>query len=154
MTTTDDLIRELERTREETLKYFSLGDADLARTYAPGKWTVRHLLNHLTDAEIVLAERLRRAISEPGHVIWYFDEGAWASALDYPTRSLELAKGSFAALRATMIELASRHYERDGAREFVHSTAGLRTVKEEFDKVASHTEHHLEQIRRALAGLP
>ena len=150
MTATNDLIRELERTRDEALEYFALVEADLARTYAPGKWSVRHLLHHLTDAEIVLAERLRRAISEPGHVIWYFDEGAWASSLDYPTRSLELAKGSFAALRATMVELASRHYERDGAREFVHSKAGLRTVKEEFDKVASHTAHHLGQIRQAL----
>jgi hypothetical protein len=60
MTPTDELIRELERTRDETLRYFSLGDADLARTYAPGKWSVRHLLNHLTDSEIVLAERVRR----------------------------------------------------------------------------------------------
>ena len=71
MTPTEDLIRELERTRDESLKYFSLSDADLARAYAPGKWSVRHLLNHLTDSEIVLSERLRRAISEPGTVIWF-----------------------------------------------------------------------------------
>jgi hypothetical protein len=152
MTTTDSLIRELERTRDEVAGYFSLGDADLARTYAPGKWSVRYLLHHLTDSETVLAERLRRAISEPGVVILYYNEKLWADALDYSSRSLELAKPVFQSLRGTMIELARRHYERDGAREFVHSTAGLRTVKEEFDKVASHTEHHLAQIRQALAS--
>jgi hypothetical protein len=53
-----------------------------------------------------------------------------------------------------MIDLARRHYERDGTKEFVHSKSGLRTVKEEFDKVASHTEHHLGQIRKALEGPP
>jgi hypothetical protein len=110
------------------------------------------LLNHLTDSEIVLAERLRRAISEPGTVIWYYDQDAWARGLDYPTRPLESCKPVFGALRGAMIELAQRHYERDGAREFVHSKSGLRTVKEEIDKVASHTEHHLAQIRQALAG--
>jgi DinB superfamily len=151
MNSADALIHELERTRDEVVGYFSLGDADLERTYAPGKWSVRYLLHHLTDAETVLAERLRRAVSEPGRVIWYFDENAWADALDYSSRSLELSKPVFEALRATMIELARRHYERDGAREFVHSKAGLRTIKEEFDKVASHTEHHLSQIRQAQA---
>jgi hypothetical protein len=28
---------------------------------------------------------------------------------------------------------------------------GVRTLKDELDKVASHNEHHLEQIRAALA---
>jgi len=34
------LIRELERTRDETLKCFSLDHRDLVRTYAPGKWSL------------------------------------------------------------------------------------------------------------------
>ena len=32
------LIRELETTRGETLRYFSLDRRDLMRTYTPGKW--------------------------------------------------------------------------------------------------------------------
>ena len=36
MPTVVTLMRELERTRDETVGYFSLGDADLARTYGPG----------------------------------------------------------------------------------------------------------------------
>jgi len=43
------LIRELERTRDETLKCFSLSPAELARTYGPGKWPVTFLLHHLSD---------------------------------------------------------------------------------------------------------
>lgn len=32
------LIHDLEATRDHTLKYFGLGNADLARTDADGKW--------------------------------------------------------------------------------------------------------------------
>ncbi|MGH7653672.1 MAG: DinB family protein [Gemmatimonadaceae bacterium] len=148
--TTDRLIKNLERTRDEVVRYFALGDAELARTYAPGKWSVRYLLHHLADSELVLGERLRRVISEPGFVIWYFDQDLWEKALDYSTRSLSTAKAVFEVMRNANIELARRHYEKDGAREFVHSRAGVRTLREEFEQVAEHTEHHLEQVRQAL----
>jgi hypothetical protein len=36
--------------------------------------------------------------------------------------------------------------DRSGHLEFVHSETGIRTLKAEFDKVASHNEHHLAQI--------
>ena len=152
MTATDTLIRELERTRDEVLIHFSLADADLDRTYGAGKWSVRYLLQHLTDSEVVFTERLRRVISEPGTVVWFYDQDLWSRALDYSTRPLAISHGVFAALRGAIIDDARRHYERDGAVKFVHSTTGLRTLKDEYDKVASHTEHHLRQVREALAS--
>jgi hypothetical protein len=42
------------------------------------------------------------------------------------------------------------HYEGSEQIEFVHSEAGIRTLKDEFEKVASHNEHHLAQIRKAI----
>jgi hypothetical protein len=149
-TTTDALIKDLERTRDEVVRYFALGDAELARTCAPGKWSVRYLLHHLADSEVVLSERLRRVISEPGFVIWYYDQDLWAKALDYSTRPLSTARAVFEVMRNSNVELAKRHYEKDGAREFVHSREGVRTLREEFEKEAEHTEHHLEQVRFAL----
>jgi len=65
MTTTTKLITQLEATRNETLKYFELSDADLDRTYGPGKWSVRFLLHHLSDSETVLYDRMCRVLSEP-----------------------------------------------------------------------------------------
>ena len=150
MSGTDALIGELERTRDETLRYFSLGDSDLARTYGPGKWSVRFLLHHLTDSEVVFTERLRRVISEPAMIVWYYDQDAWAKALDYTTRPLDASRPMYEALRSAIIADARRHYEPDGSIEFVHSRSGLRTLKDEFDKVAAHNEHHLGHIRRAL----
>jgi hypothetical protein len=150
MTTADDLIRQLERTRDETLGYFSLGESELNRTYGPGKWPVRFLLHHLADSETVLLERVKRVISEPRQVLWVYDQDAWARGLDYARLPLELAKRLYEAARAANIHLAGLHYERNGAREWVHSVTGLRTLKDEMEKVASHNEHHLAQIRLAL----
>jgi hypothetical protein len=150
MTIAKDLIRELERTRGETLGYFSLGEADLARTYAPGKWSVRFILHHLTDSETVFLDRIRRVISEPRQVIWFYDQDAWAKGLDYDHLPLDISKRVFEPVRAAVIYYAGLHYERNGKLEFVHSVTGVRTLKDELDKVASHNEHHLRQIRAAL----
>lgn len=146
------LLRDLEATRDETLRHFGLGESDLARTYAPGKWSVRYLLLHLADSESVFYYRLRRVISEPHQVIWFYDQDAWAKALDYSSVPLDLMRNVYESSRAAIMYYAGRHYEKDGPREFVHSMTGLRTLKDEFEKVASHNAHHLAQVRAALSA--
>ena len=150
MTTAEELIRELERTRDETLGYFSLGEADLVRTYAPGKWSVRFLLHHLADSETVFLDRIRRVISEPRQVLWVYDQDAWARGLNYDQLPLDISRRVYEPVRAAVIYYAGLHYERNGTLEFVHSVTGVRTLKDELDKVAAHNEHHLRQIRTAL----
>jgi hypothetical protein len=150
--TSTGLIRELERTRDETLSYFGLPDADLSRTYGPGKWSIRYVLHHLADAETVLHDRICRIVSEPRQVLWVFDESAWARGLDYSQKPLPLARPVYESLRNTIIYYAGEHYESKGHLEFVHSVTGVRTLKDEMDKVASHNEQHLAQIRIALAA--
>jgi hypothetical protein len=150
MTSAEDLIRELEGTRDETLRYFSLGDADLARSYGPGKWSVRYVLHHLADSETVLYDRIRRVISEPRQVIWWYDQDAFAKGLNYADVPLDLSRRIYESVRAANIYFAGQHYEKNGHLEFVHSQTGVRTLKQEFDKIASHNEHHLAQIRTAL----
>lgn len=145
------LILALEATRDETLRYFGLGEEALARTYGPGKWSVRYLLHHLTDSETVLYDRIRRVVSEPRGVIWWYDQDAWAKGLNYAEVPLDMSRRIYESVRAAMIYHAGVHYEKNGHLEFVHSKTGLRTLQDEFDKAAWHNEHHLEQIRTALA---
>jgi len=145
------LLLDLEATRDQTLSFFSLGEKDLARTYAPGKWSVRFLLHHLADSETVLYDRIRRVLSEPRQVIWVYDQDAWAKGLDYAHVPLDLSRRVYESVRSAIIYYAGLHYERSGHLEFVHSATGVRTLKDEFDKVASHNAHHLAQIRTALA---
>lgn len=146
------LIKQLEQTRDETLKYFALDDDDLARTYAPGKWSIRYVLLHLSDSETVLFDRIRRTLSEPRQVLWVYDENAWARGLDYSRVPLDISRRVYEAVRSAIIYYAGEYYEQKGHLEFVHSVTGVRTLKDEFDKVAAHNEHHLAQIRSALSS--
>jgi hypothetical protein len=146
----DSLIRELERTRDETLKFFSLDQRDFARTYGPGKWSVRYILHHLSDSETVFLDRIRRVLSEPRPVVWVMDQDAWAKGLDYSRVPLDLSLQLYESARNAIIYYAGVHYERSGHLEFVHSVDGVRTLRNEFDKTASHNEHHTSQIRLAL----
>jgi len=145
-----DLIKQLQATRDETLRCFALGEHDLAKASAPGKWSVRFILHHLADSETVLYDRIRRVLSEPRQVVWAFDQDAWAKGLDYTTVPLDVSRGVYESVRKAIIHYATLHYESGGHREFVHSETGVRTLKDEFEKVASHNRHHLDQIKAAL----
>ena len=149
-----NLINHLERTRDETLGYFSLPEAELARSYGPGKWSVRFILLHLSDSETVLYDRIRRVLSEPRQVVWAYDQDAWAKGLEYSQVPLDLGRRVYESVRQAVIYYADQYYEKRGGLEFVHSQTGVRTLKDEFDKVASHNEHHLAQIRLALRSRP
>jgi DinB family protein len=145
-----EILEQLERTQAATLKYYDLADDDLAKHYGPGKWSVRYILHHLADSESVLFYRIRRVISEPKQVIWVYDQDAWARKLDYSAIPLELAKSIYASSREGIKYYTRLHYDNAHAIEFVHSETGIRTLKDEFDKVASHNVQHLGDIEKAL----
>jgi hypothetical protein len=148
---TMQLIKRLEDTRDQTLEFFALAENDLARTYAPGKWPIRFILHHLADAETVFFDRIRRLLSEPRQVLWVFDQDAWATGLDHSRVPLDLSRQIYESVRRGVIYYAGLHYEQKGHLEFVHSVTGVRTLKDELEKVAAHNEHHLGQIRTALS---
>lgn len=145
-----DLIARLEASKTKTLPYFDLDQDLLERRYGPGKWTVRYILHHLADAETVLYDRIRRVISNPGQVIWAFDQDAWARELGYTDVPLEVSKQIYASVREGVIYCVRTHLEARGHHTFVHSETGIRTLREEMEKVAWHNEHHLAQIEQAL----
>jgi hypothetical protein len=107
--------------------------------------------HHLADAETVLYDRIRRILSEPRQVLWVFDQDAWATGLDYSSLPLDISRQIYESVRRGVIYYASLHYEQNGHLEFVHSVTGVRTLRDELGKVASHNEHHLGQIKAALS---
>jgi len=146
-----EIIEDLQRTRQQTLAYFDLTEEQLEKVYASGKWTIRQLLHHITDADTVLYDRVRRTISNPNQVIWAFDQDRWAVGLDYHTFPLSVNKAIYKATREAVIYLAKQHYEGARDKQFVHSATGLRSLKDEFDKIVWHNQAHLDQIAAALA---
>lgn len=147
-----EIIDQLEATKHQALEYFDLAPELYDLTYGEDKWTIRQLLHHITDAETVLYDRIRRVIAEqPKPLVWAFDQDGWARHLEYHTLPLEINKPIFAAVRTAVIHLTRMYYDRLGDYPFIHSETGHRTLKDEIDKVAWHSKHHLDQIKQALS---
>ena len=145
-----EIITLLTETKNETVKYFDLPPENLSKSYGQDKWNVKKILVHLADAESVLHERIKRIIAEPKKVIWAFDQDLWCENLDYEHFPLQLCRDLYIANRNSIIFLAAKYYQELGKKEFIHSETGIKTLKDEFDKVAFHNQAHINQIKTAL----
>jgi len=74
-------------------------------TPAPGKWSIRQIVAHLADSELVAAERFRRVIAEDDPILAGFDQEAWVRNLDHPRRKPKQSLESFRRVRAESHEL-------------------------------------------------
>lgn len=113
---------------------------------APGKWTIRQIVCHLADAELVTGVRLRRVIAEQDPLLEAFDQDAWALRLGYAQRRFSAALESFRRLRQENYELLralpAEAFERRGR----HSERGPLRLIELVRSGAAHAEAHARQI--------
>src|SRR5579862_3162874 len=78
-----DALATIQETAARLEKAVQARDTEtLNRVPAPGKWSVRDILAHLADCEVVFAFRLRQALAEDYHVVQPFDQDRWAAT--YP----------------------------------------------------------------------
>ena len=143
----DAIVQQLLDTLHGTLPYFDQPDAVLNRSYAPGKWTMREVLVHLSDTETVHLDRLRRLAAENNPALMAFDENLWTKALFYSSRDLQLAKQQFEVARRNVIELARKLDDAVDARKGTHSETGPKTFGQVMTGISGHTAHHLEQLK-------
>lgn len=121
--------------------------AELDYRPAPDKWTVRQIVSHLADAEIVGADRFRRVIAEDNPTIIGFDEKAWAERLDYQRRRFSQAVETFRRIRGENYELLKDLPEETYQRAGVHSERGRLTLLDLLRTYTEHAERHSQQIR-------
>jgi hypothetical protein len=65
----------------------SKSDEKLQAKPSPKKWSVRDILCHLADTEIVFAYRFRQTVAEPHHIIQPYDQDAFAAAYRIAVRA-------------------------------------------------------------------
>ncbi|MCK6471547.1 MAG: DinB family protein [Planctomycetes bacterium] len=145
-------IKELQASLKATLHHFDRPAAVQKRSYAPGKWTMREMLVHISDTEAVLLDRLRRLAADRKPVLQGFDQDEWARGLRYAKRDLKLARLQFEAARRGILELLRLVPAKTFARAGRHSEYGRLTFAWVLDKVVKHNAHHLEQLDAIAAG--
>ncbi len=109
----------------------------------PGEWTVAELVAHLLDADLVLADRMKRIIAEDSPTLLAFDENLWLRRLRSGEQPLEEAVNLFVANRRWMTRLLRSLPHEDFARSGTHSEAGRKTLADVVSTAAGHVDHHL-----------
>ncbi len=121
--------------------------AELDYVPAPDKWSIRQIVCHVADAELVGAARFRRIIAEDNPTLVAFDQNAWARNLDYGRRKISQALESFRRIRGESHDLLKDLPEPAFTRAGQHSERGALTLLTLLRLHAEHAENHAAQIR-------
>ena len=147
-----DIVRHLEQSRNAAIVEFNGSNSDLDKTYAPGKWTIRQMLVHMADVELVHLWRLSRAWAEPGSPVYAFDHNGWVTALRYDERPIKICRDMFLGIRNQIIWYVETQPDETFANTVNHSEAGIIPATKILNYLIYHTEHHIEQIQFARQG--
>jgi hypothetical protein len=115
---------------------------------APGKWTIRQIVRHLTDCEIVAGMRLRQIVAEDRPLMAVFDQDLWAEHLHYNNCDAFDSARKFRILRDDMSDVLERLPAGQFERVGLHPERGAWTLREWVNHFGVHTEKHAGQIQR------
>ncbi len=157
---TEDLLQAFDRGPERLASVVTgLEVADLLGRPRPGKWSVKEIVMHVADSEIMGAARVRQVYCQPGSVFAAYDQNTFAVQLDYQNMdlgSLQLSLAVFNALRRVTSPVFHRSRTDDWAKTGVHPEHGVVTLRNLLELYADHSERHIDQIlkMREILGKP
>ena len=124
-----------------------LNAAELNRRPAGGDWSIRDVVLHVSDAELVGAVRFRMVVAEENPTLPAFDQDTWKRRLHYLWRDPEFALGLFQQTRYASAELLQQCDAAAWARTGFHAERGEMTLAGLLELYAAHAEEHAEQVR-------
>ena len=146
----------LERFRRgpEVLAAVLTGVSDVEGDFvtAPGKWSIRQIIAHVADAEMVGAHRLRQVIAEDNPTLIAYDQDAWTKNLDYARRRPQQSFDTFQRIRAENYELLKTVPAAGWNRTGNHTENGPMTVLRLVEGYTGHAESHAKQLQEIRAA--
>ena len=116
------------------------------------EWSIRDIIIHLADTELVRAVRFRTMLAEDQPRLPDIDEKLWKQKLHYLWRDPESALSLFQQTRFGNAELLAQCYADAWERTAIHETLGMMTVADQMIRGADHVDQHIEQIRQNRAA--
>ena len=133
----------------------STPDSKWDATPIDGAWSIRQVVCHLADSEIVYADRMKRVIAEDNPTLFDADPDLFVPALYCSQRPWETELNVIETVRTHMLPILQSCDIKDFQRTGVHSINGSMTLKTLLERVTAHIPHHIAFIEaklRALAG--
>ena len=125
-----------------------VSDAQLSQPESQGKWSLRQVVQHLADAELVWGYRLRMVLAQERPPLTGYDQDLWAERLHYDRAPMDEALDQFAVLRRSNLRLLADASPGDLARVGVHAERGEESVGHIIRLNAGHDLLHLRQLAR------
>jgi hypothetical protein len=150
----DDDPAEAQATTPDAIRALILeAGADLRTAPAPGEWSALGCIDHIVDAEVVMASRYRWTIAHDEPEIIGYDQDLWVARLHDPREDPAALLALFEALRRANIALWARTTEEQRERIARHRERGPESLDLMFRMLGGHDRVHLAQARRALAAV-
>jgi len=134
-----------------------LSAADLDAHPVAGTWSIRQIVLHLMDSDLIASDRMKRVIAEsrPPMLIGY-DETAFAGRLYGSHLDAAVACEIFRLNRVLTGEILRRLEDDAFARTGEHNESGTVTLEYLVETYTNHVAHHLKFVRekRRLLGKP
>jgi hypothetical protein len=145
----DDPLAVLRRTPGELEALVAgVDDARLTRPERAGKWSMRDVVQHLADSELVGGFRLRLILAQERPPIAGYDQDLWVERLRYRDVSMADAMEQFRVLRRLNLRLWSEATPADLERVGVHGERGQESLEYTRRLYAGHDVAHLRQLAR------
>jgi len=130
-----------------------LTDDQARQVEAKGKWSVASVVQHLADAEVVWAYRIRMVLAEDRPQITGWDQDRWAERLRYDEIGMTQTLSEFGALRRMNLRLLSRVRPDDLNAVGIHAERGRESGRDLLVQWAGHDLLHLNQLARIRSAL-
>ena len=123
-------------------------DEQLDTQYRNGGWTIRQLINHISDSHINSFVRFKLALTEENPTIKPYNEKAWAELQDSFTieikPALQILKGLHKRWVYELKSLTNREFDES---KFFHPEQNKSiTLRESLAFYAWHCDHHFAHI--------
>ncbi|HEX9163902.1 MAG TPA: DinB family protein, partial [Thermoanaerobaculia bacterium] len=127
------------------LAIHGLGETDLGRPERDGRWSIRDVVAHLGDFEMVTGLRIRSALADDRPAYMRLNQERFVAALHQHDSFAELIEALGFHRRAN-VALVERLSDAELAREGEHPEYGTLTIRQTMARVQRHQEKHLRQI--------
>ena len=126
----------------------NLTEAQLSQPESPAKWSLRQVVQHLADSELVGGFRFRMVLAHESPELPGYDQDLWAQRLSYQDADIATSLQEFSMLRQMNLRLLRRATPEDMRRVMRHAERGDERLSHMIKLYAAHDLVHLKQIAR------